>query len=268
MRGKFTSSLSCFAAAGFLYIGEATINMFGGRDMQYVYIAVYALAVIALFFLVPKFLEYSWPEKCIKSLKMKMICAAMFIITAVCCMLYADNFGQYAIYLLIGLLFGALGDLLIHVPNHGVVNVLGGAAFLVGHIFYIIAFYHALKSRNPEAKPVTLITVILPIAFVICYFIFITVKKVKIGVLTVPVIIYALTIISMLTMGGRLAFEVMSVPVFITVLLGAVLFVCSDSTIALFMFGKQFQTKPVKNFYIITYFAAQVLLGTSIVFIK
>ena len=236
--------------------------------MKYLYVAVYALAVIALFFLVPKFLEYSWPDKCIKSLKVKMVCAAMFIITAVCCMLYAGNFGQYAIYLLIGLLFGALGDLLIHVPNHGIVNVFGGAAFLVGHIFYIIAFYHALKALNADAKPVVLITIILPIVFVVCYFIFITVKKVKIGALTVPVIIYALTIISMLTMAGRFAFTAMSIPVFITVLLGAVLFVCSDSTIALFMFGKQFQTKPVKNFYIITYFAAQVLLGTSILFVK
>ena len=236
--------------------------------MKYLYIVLYILAVAAEFVLVPKFLEYSWPEKCMKSLKMKMVCAAMFIITALCCMLYAQNFGMFAILMLIGLLFGALGDLLIHVPNHGIVNVLGGAAFLVGHIFYIIAFYHALKSLNADAKPIVLITIILPIVFVVCYFIFITVKKVKIGALTVPVIIYALTIISMLTMAGRFAFTAMNIPVFITVLLGAVLFVCSDSTIALFMFGKQFQTKPVKNFYIITYFAAQVLLGTSILFVK
>ena len=236
--------------------------------MKYLYIVIYILAVAAEFFLVPKFLEYSWPEKCIKSLKVKMICAAMFIITALCCMLYAQNFGMYAILISVGLLFGALGDLLIHVPEHGVVNVLGGAAFLAGHIFYIIAFWQALKSANPDAKPVTLVTVIMPIAFVLCYSIFLTVKKVKIGVLTVPVIIYALTISSMLTMAARFAFTAMSIPVFITVLLGAVLFVCSDSTIALFMFGKQFKTKPVKNFYISTYFAAQILLGTSMMFVS
>ena len=42
--------------------------------MKYLYIVIYILAVAAEFFLVPKFLEYSWPEKCIKSLKVKMIC--------------------------------------------------------------------------------------------------------------------------------------------------------------------------------------------------
>lgn len=236
--------------------------------MKYVYIAIYAAAVISLFFLVPKFLEYSWPEKCWKSLKVKMLCAAMFIITAVCCILYSGNFGTYAKLMFIGLFCGVLGDLLIHVPEHGIINVLGGAAFFVGHIFYIIAFYRELNEREPDEKFFALPSIIAPILFTACYFGFALLKKVKYGKLTVPVILYALMISSMLTMAARLAFHIMQIPVFITVLLGAALFVSSDSTLAMFMFAKQFKTKPIKNLYIITYFAAQVLLGTSILFVK
>lgn len=236
--------------------------------MKYVYIALYAAAVIALFFLVPKFLEYSWPEKCWKSLKVKMACAAMFIITAVCCILYSGNFGLYAKLMFIGLLCGVLGDLLIHVPEHGIINVLGGAAFFVGHIFYIIAFYRELSARAPGEKFFALTSIIAPIAFSACYFAFALLKKVKYGKLTVPVILYALMISSMLTMAARLAFNINSITVYITVLLGAALFVSSDSTLALFMFSEKFKTRGLKAFYIITYFVAQVLLGTSILFVK
>lgn len=236
--------------------------------MKYVYIALYAAAVIALFFLVPKFLEYSWPEKCWKSLKVKMVCAAMFIITAVCCILYSGNFGPYAKLMFIGLLCGVLGDLLIHVPEHGIINVLGGVAFFVGHIFYIIAFYRELSARVPDEKFFALTSIIAPVAFTACYFGFAFLNKVRYGKLTVPVILYALMISSMLTMAARLSIHIMQIPVFITVLLGATLFITSDSTLALFMFAEKFRTKPVKNLYIITYFTAQVLLGTSIIFVK
>ena len=236
--------------------------------MKYVYIALYAAAVIALFFLVPKFLKYSWPEKCWKSLKVKMVCAAMFIITAVCCILYSGNFGLYAKLMFIGLLCGVLGDLLIHVPEHGIINVLGGAAFFVGHIFYIIAFYRELSARTSGEKFFALTSIIAPVAFTACYFGFAFLNKVRYGKLTVPVILYALMISSMLTMAARLSIHIMQIPVFVTVLLGAALFITSDSTLALFMFAEKFKTKPVKNLYIITYFTAQVLLGTSIIFVK
>lgn len=236
--------------------------------MEYLFVGIYLLAVAALCYLIPKFLEYSWPDKCIKSLKVKMLCAAMFLITAVSCMLYSGNTGRFAVFMLIGLIFGALGDLLIHVPEHGIINVLGGAAFFVGHIFYIIAFYSKLIQNSPGEKFFNLISIIGPIAFTACYFLFAFGAKIRYGKLTVPVILYALMISSMLFMALRLSLSYMSLPVFVTVMLGAALFVSSDSTLAVFMFSERFKTRGLKAFYIITYFAAQILLGTSILFIK
>lgn len=236
--------------------------------MKYLFIGIYLLAVAALCYLIPKFLEYSWPDKCWKSLKVKMICAAMFIVTAVCCILYSGNFGMYARLMFIGLLCGVMGDLLIHVPEHGIINVFGGVAFFVGHIFYIIAFYRKLTELSPDEKFFNLVSIIGPIAFVLCYFVFAILSKISYGKLTVPVILYALMISSMLFMALRLALCVNSPYVYITVLLGAALFVSSDSTLSVFMFSDRFKTRGLKAFYIITYFAAQVLLGTSITFVE
>ena len=50
--------------------------------------------------------------------------------------------------------------------------------------------------------------------------------------------------------------------------LGALLFMLSDGTIGILMFGGQKKNKPLKVFNIVTYFAGQMLLASSILFIN
>jgi hypothetical protein len=44
--------------------------------------------------------------------------------------------------------------------------------------------------------------------------------------------------------------------------------VLSDATLGLIMFGGQKRNKPLKVFNIVTYFAGQAMLASSILFIK
>jgi hypothetical protein len=54
----------------------------------------------------------------------------------------------------------------------------------------------------------------------------------------------------------------------LTLALGSLFFLLSDATIGVLMFGGQKKNRPLKIFNIVTYFAGQMLLASSILFIK
>lgn len=236
---------------------------------------IYALAVALEFVFVPLFLKYSWPQKCWKSFRLKLVCAALFVISGICCMFWADNFSPYAKYMLIGLVFGALGDLFLHlITDKQIVFGIGLLSFLVGHIFYIIAFGKAMTYQLPQANVFdwrAIVAVLLIFAAVAVY----AVKtKMKLGIAAVPVALYALTISTMLVTAfqlcGRFFLEGFNndISSICTIGIGAVLFVLSDGSLALLLFGGKEKNRPLKIFNIATYFAGQVLLATSILFLK
>ena len=235
---------------------------------------IYAIAVALEFVFVPLFLKYSWPKKCWKSFRLKMVCSTLFLVTGVCCMVWAHNYSQYAKFMLIGLIFGALGDLFLHlITDKQVIFGIGLLSFLVGHIFFIIAFGKALKDKLPQAKVFdyrAIIAIVLILIFLVIY----AVKtKMKFGIATVPVALYAVTISTMLVtacqLSGRFFLEGFDndIATICTVGIGALMFVMSDFTLALNLFGGQEKNRPLKIFNIATYFIGQVLLGTSILFI-
>ena len=88
----------------------------------------------------PWYLKALWPEKCTKSLVLKMVCSTMFVSIGVLSMFIADNFSKYAITMLVGLVLGWIGDYFLHAKPSNVYFVTGFVSFLVGHIFYIVAY--------------------------------------------------------------------------------------------------------------------------------
>lgn len=240
---------------------------------------IYALACILECIFVPLFLKYSWPEKCWKSFRLKMVCASLFIITGVCATIWAGNgITIYVKWILIGLVFGMLGDLFLHlITDKMAVFAIGLFSFLIGHIFYIKAFGDALKNYFPQANVFdfrVIIALVIALAIAAVYAIK---SKMEFGIALVPVILYAVTILLMtitaFQLCGRLFFEGApnDINTISTVGLGAILFLASDLTLALILFGnkeKAFnKNRPLKIFNIVTYFAGQVLLGTSILFV-
>jgi uncharacterized membrane protein YhhN len=160
------------------------------------------------------------------------------------------------IILLIALVFSWLGDiLLLFVFKDAIYFMLGLAAFLTVHICYIILFATELKKANGkiELKKGLIVIAIYLITMLV-------VLIPHLGGLTIPVIIYAIVISTMLYVAYLLSFH-WAKPASIFLLTGSVSFILSDSILA---FDKFYQPIPMPGLLIMaTYLYAQWALVRS-----
>lgn len=163
------------------------------------------------------------------------------------------------IILLAALVFSWIGDtLLLFVFKDAIYFILGLVAFLTAHIFYIVLFAKELKKANGkfELKKPGLIVIAIYLSAMLLVLI------PHLGGLTIPVIIYAVVISSMLYMAYLLSFY-WPKPASIYLLTGAVSFILSDSILA---FNKFYQPIPMSGLLIMaTYLYAQWALVRSCV---
>lgn len=235
---------------------------------------IYIIALVADCILVPLFLKYSWPQKCKKSLAYKTAASITFIIAGICCASIAGKLTGYGKFVIVGLVFGMIGDVLLHIPTDKQVVFGGGLfAFLIGHIFYIIAYQKALNHFKPGVSVFGFGSVVAIAIIVISCFIYAVMTDMKFGIAAVPVLLYAITIsimvVSAFLLGGTVFLEgfEQDVAVLSTVTLGSLLFLFSDATLAILLFGGQEKNRPLKIFNILTYYIGQILIGSSIMFI-
>ena len=151
---------------------------------------------------------------------------------------------------LLALSFSLLGDcLLMFVDQSSQFFISGLIAFLIAHVFYIIVF---LKSRNKSKSPIGFIILMLIYGLGLFY-----VLKNGIGDLLIPVVIYMLVILTMSTSSFLRRGKVSSLS-FNLVFLGAILFMISDSLLALNKFYKPLPWSDIS--IMLTYALAQLSL--------
>ena len=178
--------------------------------------------------------------------------------------------------IIIGLLFGWIGDLFLHIVSDKIIFFgIGGLAFLIGHIFYIDAFAKAIQETYPQSNTFEwyeILAVVLLVAAVVLYGVL---KKIKFNPMMIAVLLYAVTISTMLVKALRYSIgEIVygmndhMIMICVTVALGAILFVLSDGSLGMILFAGKKGNRPLKIFNIVTYFAAQILLASSIFFIR
>ena len=127
--------------------------------------------------------------------------------------------------MLLALSFSLIGDVLIIFDDISNNYFLAGLiSFLLAHIMYIIVF---LEKRNNSIKPIAYITILLIYAFGLFYLL-----KDGLEDMLIPVIIYVIAILTM-AITASLRKENGSSLSYNLVLVGALLFVISDSFIAL-----------------------------------
>lgn len=235
---------------------------------------IYIIAIVLECVFVPLFLKYAWPTKCKTSLKMKIVASAMFITTGICSISMAGKFTEYGKFILIGLIFGMIGDILLHLLTDKQIVFAGGLfAFLIGHIFYIIAYKKALDYYTPGARVFDWRAIVAILVILFSCIIYAVMTDMKFGIATIPVLMYAVTISIMLVtafqLGGRVFLEGFDhdVAILCTVSLGSLLFMLSDATLSVLLFGGQEKNRPLKIFNILTYYAGQVLIGSSIMYV-
>lgn len=234
----------------------------------------YIIAVVLECVFVPLFLKYSWPQKCKKSLAIKTVASLLFITAGVCCVSMTGKLYGYGKFIIIGLVLGMVGDVLLHIPTDKQIVFAGGLfAFLFGHIFYIIAYQKALNHIKPGVNVFSFGSIIAMVIIVLSCVIYAIMKDMKFGIAAVPVLLYAVTIsimvVSAFLVGGTAFLEGIDHDVAIvgTVSLGSLLFLMSDATLAILLFGGQEKNRPLKIFNILTYYIGQILIGSSILFI-
>lgn len=232
----------------------------------------------------PIFIKAQWPKKCVKSFCWKMISASLFLGYGVFAYIFASNFwgtnfmDKFALYMVIGLACGWLGDLFLHLtalwkePGKiltGASFGIGLIAFLVGHIFYVLAFINAIGETGHKLPYWIWIGVA---AMLVLFLIGKLISKIKLGMAAVPVALYAATISTMFM--TALAFSIYyakcSIAASVILALGALLFVISDGTLVFNLFGseKMKTNYPLKVVNLVTYFIGQMLLASAIMLIS
>ena len=156
--------------------------------------------------------------------------------------------------LLTGLFFSWMGDVfLLFEDKQALFFILGLAGFLTTHIFYIVYFLR-IKSPNTsllQKKPIC-------IALVAAYGITLVWQLYPyLGDLKLPVIVYAAVICSMLLCSLHIFLKV-NKKAAVCYLLGATVFVVSDSLLAINKFYQPFPYAGV--FIMLTYCAAQYFI--------
>ena len=151
---------------------------------------------------------------------------------------------------LLALLFSLLGDVLLmfvdRSPNY---FMFGLFAFLLAHVMYILVF---LKHRNPQKKFTW--TILILDLFGLCLFLFL---KDHLGEMLIPVMVYMLIILTMATTSFLRKGKVSNVS-YCFVVIGAILFMMSDSILAI---NKFYGAVPMANVLImLTYAMAQYFI--------
>ena len=158
--------------------------------------------------------------------------------------------------LLFALFFSWIGDvLLLFSDKHPLFFISGLVAFLIAHLVYIFLFQNQNKINRTKIylrfSPIVIIY-LLGILSVLWS---------SLNEMKIPVTIYAFVISTMLLMSIKSYFE-WKKPAHLLVLIGAVLFVISDSILAV---NKFYAPVPMSSFLIMsTYLAAQFFIVKSV----
>ena len=237
---------------------------------------VYILLFIAEAIFASLFIKAGYPEATKKGFSFKMCAATVFVLNGIYAYFQGVK-GAYAISIVIALIFGFWGDLFLALnpfyknrENEKKLStffvLLGGVFFLLEHVTYIVTFAKELKEK--DAFDAFIFAGVL-LAVLIIGIILTAVLKLKLGKFTVPIIIYALAISSMLAMSVCLAVKASgNMKLQAILFIAPILFVISDSTLVLKIFDKKrFDSMPVRIINLSTYFLAQMLFGLSMLYI-
>lgn len=155
-------------------------------------------------------------------------------------------------WVVLALSFSWAGDILLMFESTNTnFFIFGLVAFLIAHIFYIVLFDHIRVKEKFRQSLLPLI----PIA--IYYILLMSLLQPHLGSMQKPVAIYGLIISTMLSFAIDLR-RVKDRTISFLIIPGAVLFITSDSLLALNKFYKQFEYAGVA--VMITYGIAQLLI--------
>lgn len=165
--------------------------------------------------------------------------------------------------LLTALTFSWIGDTIMMFADKGEIYfIFGLIVFLIAHLFYIILFNKQLKTENHKTKLICMIGIGLILIYLSTI---LSLLLPSLGELKIPVVIYAIVISTMLLYAFKGSLHWQN-PANIYVLLGAIVFVSSDSILAI---NKFYTSLSNASFWIMaTYLTAQFLITSGILYLN
>ncbi len=155
-------------------------------------------------------------------------------------------------WVLFALLFSWVGDvLLMFVPTNDIYFLLGLAAFLLAHIFYILFFHFTRLKEQIKSNPWLLVVVVIYYALLINWL------SPYLDDMKIPVRVYGVVISFMLMLAMHMI-GISNKKAGQWMMIGALLFVISDSVLAINKFYKPFELAGV--IIMLTYGLAQLFI--------
>ena len=237
---------------------------------------LYAIIFIAVNVINPFYVKAQRNGACPKSLTLKMIAATGYVLTGILGILISGSCGTFAKIMLGALICSWIGDLFMHLWQSKIFTGIGFSGFLAAHFFFISAFLNVINTVNPGRSFFSVPEIIGVLLFDLFFIIF----SLKIGtdikgIIAIPLLIYATVITTMLCkavlMGITLYSSGAEYGAIVTIIagIGAFSFVASDFTISILMFNKKHKKNyPLKMFNMVTYFIAELLLSSLLLFVK
>ena len=211
------------------------------------------LIIIGALILLAGLLFFETRESTVGKLLTKTPLSLLFIVT-VLVQPHPNQF--YFHFLFLGLLFCLVGDVCLALPSDKPFMV-GLVSFLIGHIFYVVAFIYLSLVQPGQWLSVGALIVILFSGAVFLYL------RPHLGEMMVPVIAY-IVVISLMVCGAVAVLGISNLPRWgrIMVFTGALLFYLSD----LFVARDRFIKKEALNRYIglPLYYGGQFLIAFSV----
>ncbi|HMQ49077.1 MAG TPA: lysoplasmalogenase [Saprospiraceae bacterium] len=177
----------------------------------------------------------------------------------------AGRFDRFCRWVLLALLFSFGGDTLLLFVEHGprmeIFFLLGLASFLVAHLFYIAAFRHLDASRTGLIFQSQWVLVFFA-AFLAGMLLFLW-PGIP-GDMKVPVAVYSTVIVTMAVSAFNLKNK-LPPAIFRLLFTGVLLFVLSDSLIAVNKFSDKVEIGNVRVWIMLTYLAAQYSIIRAVI---
>jgi len=169
------------------------------------------------------------------------------------------NLRLYGPLVMAGLAFSLAGDVFLMLPRDRF--VAGLVSFLVAHLLYVSAFMDGAVRAHAYVTPGFRFTGWLLLPFIVYAAVLLRTLLPHVPrALKVPVIVYAAALLAMAWQGAERAFA--GAPGGVLVLAGGVLFVASDSMLALDRFRRPFPA--AQPLVLGSYFLAQTLIALSV----
>ncbi|MEG0857283.1 MAG: lysoplasmalogenase [Terrisporobacter sp.] len=181
------------------------------------------------------------------------------ILANICFINNPSNPSNYFILVLLAIIFGLVGDFFLALDNlcneTKTMFIMGLIAFLIGHVFYILAFNFI--------NPISIFDFIFSILFLGIAYLAYKKTKLELGNLKMGVFLYAMVISFMLGKATSILLLSQRNLLEIVIFVGALLFVLSDTALSFSIFGKE-NKKKLSVLCHILYFPAQIILALSV----